>query len=45
MSCRIFGLGISDVEPCVVLPTCPVNVWINDVEGIKPAILSRAMGT
>ena len=42
---RIFGLGISDVDACVVTPTCPLNVWINDVEGIKPAVLSHAMGT
>jgi hypothetical protein len=35
---------ISDVET-FVLPTCPLNVWINDVERIKPAVLSQAMGT
>jgi hypothetical protein len=45
MSCRIFGLGSSDIDTCVVLPTYPLNVWINDLEGIKPAVLSRAMGT
>lgn len=45
MSFRIFGLGISDVKPCVVLLTCPLNVWLNDVEGLKPAVLSHAMGT
>ena len=43
MSCRAFGLAVSDVEICVFLPTCPLNVWIND-EGIKPAVLSHAMG-
>ena len=45
MSCRVSGLGASDVETCVVLPTCPLNVWINDVEGMKLAVLSHAMGT